>query len=200
MKKNIKIFNLSLALALVFSVLLSTAGFAAQCQELRDNVLRLHIIANSNSEDDQALKLQVRDALLEQSDSLFGEAETLDEAVELAKKNVSVIKETAETTVKAKGYNYPVSVKLEESFFGTRVYDEFTLPAGVYDALKIEIGDAEGKNWWCVLFPGICIGASRKLDGAVDGKAAAVAEGGSRFTVRFKIIEIYETVKNRFCR
>lgn len=200
MKTKFKIFNLSLAAALIFSVLISMVSFDAKCENLRDNVLRLHIIANSDSKSDQALKLRVRDAILEESEQLFLGADTLDDAIVLTKKNIPKIEKIAKDTLKKEGYDYSVSVKVEDSFFGTRVYDDFTLPAGVYEALKIEIGEAEGKNWWCVLFPSICVGAAGDLSDTASDGAVKIAKGGSRFIVRFKIVELYETVKNYFLR
>ena len=110
------------------------------------------------------------------------------------------IEKIAKDTIKKEGYDYGVSVKVDESFFGTRVYDDFTLPAGVYEALKIEIGKAEGKNWWCVLFPSICVGAAGDLSDSASDGAVKIAKGGSRFIIRFKIVELYETVKNYFLR
>ncbi len=200
MKTKFKIFNLSLAAALIFSILISMVSFDAKCENLRDNVLRLHIIANSDSQNDQALKLRVRDAILEESEQLFLGADTLDDAIVLTKQNIPKIEKIAKDTIKKEGYDYGVSVKVEDSFFGTRVYDDFTLPAGVYEALKIEIGKAEGKNWWCVLFPSICVGAAGDLSDSASDGAVKIAKGGSRFIIRFKIVELYETVKNYFLR
>ena len=200
MKTKFKIFNLSLAAALIFSILISMVSFDAKCENLRDNVLRLHIIANSDSQNDQALKLRVRDAILEESEQLFLGADTLDDAIVLTKQNIPKIEKIAKDTIKKEGYDYGVSVKVEDSFFGTRVYDDFTLPAGVYEALKIEIGKAEGKNWWCVLFPSICVGAAGDLSDSASDGAVKIAKGGSRFIVRFKIVELYEIVKNYFLR
>lgn len=200
MKTKFKIFNLSLAAALIFSILISMVSFDAKCENLRDNVLRLHIIANSDSKSDQTLKLRVRDAILEESEQLFLGADTLDDAIVLTKQNIPKIEKIAKDTIKKEGYDYGVSVKVDESFFGTRVYDDFTLPAGVYEALKIEIGKAEGKNWWCVLFPSICVGAAGDLSDSASDGAVKIAKGGSRFIIRFKIVELYETVKNYFLR
>lgn len=200
MKSKFKIFNVSLAAALVFSVLLSMVGFDAKCENLRENVFRLHIIANSDSEADQSLKLAVRDAVLRESEALFLGADTLEGAILTARENIPLIEEIAKNTVRAEGYDYAVSVSVEDSFFDTRVYDDFTLPAGVYEALRIEIGKAQGKNWWCVLFPSICVGAAGDLSDTASDEAVKIAEGGSRFVVRFKIVEIYESVKNYFSR
>lgn len=200
MNTKFKIFNISLAAALIFSVLLSMVSFNAKCENLRENVFRLHIIANSDSKNDQQLKLKVRDAILKESDALFLGADSLEDAIALTKENIPKIEEIANNAIKESGYDYSVSVKVEESFFDTRVYDDFTLPAGVYEALRVEIGAAKGKNWWCVLFPSICVGAAGNLGDTASEEAVEIATGGSRFIVRFKIIEVYESIKNYFLR
>ncbi len=197
MKSKFKIFNVSLAFSLVFSILLSLVSFEASCEDLRKNVFRLHIIANSDSAEDQSLKLLVRDAILRESGELFLGADTLEEAIASANSNIPVITNIAQTTVRDAGYDSKVTVSVEKSFFDTRVYDDFTLPAGVYDALKIEIGEAKGKNWWCVLFPSICVGAAGDLSDTAGNSAVTVAKNSSRFIMRFKIVELYETLKNK---
>ncbi len=197
MKSKIKIFNISLVCALIFSVLLGMVSFDACCEDLRENVFRLHIIANSDSAEDQRLKLAVRDAILADSETLFVGAHTLEDAIALASSNTSAIEEIAENTVKANGYDYPVSVSVSKSFFDTRVYDDFTLPAGVYEALRVEIGKAQGKNWWCVLFPSICVGSSGKLSDTASSGAVNIAENRKDFILKFKVVELYETIKTK---
>lgn len=198
MKSKIKILNISLVVALVFSVLLSMVDFDARCEDLRDNVFRLHIIANSDSLEDQSLKLKVRDALLRESEGVFSGADTLEDAIILASTNVDIIESVAKKTLKENGCDYPVRVSVEKSFFDTRVYDDFSLPAGVYDALRIEIGEAVGKNWWCVIFPNICVGAAGELSDTASIGAVNIATNSENFVIKFKIVELYETVKNKF--
>ncbi len=197
MCSKFRMFNISLAIALIFSVLLSMTSFDASCEELRSNVLRLHILANSDSAEDQRLKLSVRDALLNESEGLFTGADTLSEAVVLADGNKDVIKRIAENTLRENGCDYPVSVSVGEAFFDTRVYDDFSLPAGVYDALKIEIGRAEGKNWWCVIFPSICVGAAGDLSDTASDSAVNIAKNSDKFVIKFKVVEVYEKIKNK---
>ncbi|MBR3593962.1 MAG: stage II sporulation protein R [Clostridia bacterium] len=197
MKTKKRILNLSLALALIFSVLLSFVTFEANCEDLRENVFRLHIIANSDSDEDQALKIAVRDAILAESDNLFGECKSLSEAKIKARESLAQIGEIAERVIAENGYSYMVSVSVEEAFFDTRVYDDFTLPAGNYEALRVEIGKAEGKNWWCVLFPSICVGAAGKLTDTTREDSAYVAQNSDRYTVRFKIVEWYERLRSK---
>ncbi len=197
MKNKIKILNISLAFAFIFSVLLSFVTFEARCDDLRKNVFRLHILANSDSDEDQALKFAVRDAILSESDELFGDSETLSEAIAVTKDNLALIKQVAERTIAENGYDYSVSVSVDEAFFDTRVYDDFMLPAGVYEALRVEIGEAKGKNWWCVLFPSICIGSAGDLSDTAREDSAQIAKNGKKYTVRFKIVEWYETIKKK---
>ncbi len=195
MKRKIKILNISIAFALIFAILLSFATFEAHCDDLRQNVFRLHIIANSDDRADQELKLKIRDALLLESEELFSEAESLEEAISLTRENIGEIKEIAERVIAENGYSYPVSVSVGKAYFDTRVYDDFVLPAGNYDALKIEIGRAEGKNWWCVLFPSICIGSAGKLSDSVSKSTESVAQNGQKYIFKFKVIEWYEKIK-----
>ena len=197
MKNKIKILNISIAAALIFSILLSFVTFEAHCDDLRENVFRLHIIANSDSPEDQELKLLVRDAVLKDSEPLFAGCDSLSAAKAITKENLEKIKKTAEKTIAEQGYDYVVRIAVGQSFFDTRVYEDFVLPAGNYDALKIEIGRAEGKNWWCVLFPSICIGSAGKLSDTAREDSAAVAANPSKYTVRFKIVEWYEIIKSK---
>ncbi|MDR1159946.1 MAG: stage II sporulation protein R [Syntrophomonadaceae bacterium] len=124
---------------------------------LEHDVLRLHIIANSDSAQDQNLKLQVRDEVLKKMNADFIDAGSREEAEAVARTELAHIKQTAEQTILAQGYNYPVEIFLGEYDFPLRVYGDLVLPQGRYNALKIVIGDGMGKNWWCVLFPPLCV-------------------------------------------
>ena len=195
MKSKIKAFNIALAAALVFSILLSMVSFDACCDDLRENVFRLHIIANSDGEEDQNIKLAVRDAILRESGDLFLAADDLDSAVLLSQSNIGVLEKIANDTLAEYGCDYGASVSVADSYFNTRVYDEYTLPAGVYTALKVELGKAEGKNWWCVLFPSICVGACMGIDETASSGGEEIATFGDKYVVKFKIVEVYEHIK-----
>ena len=195
-----KIFNASLCLGLIISVCLSFARFDALCQDLRENVFRLHIIAASDSPADQELKLKVRDEILCCFGELFSECDNVEEAVSLARASDEDYKETAEKVIKENGFDYPVSVCIGESYFENREYDDFTLPAGEYEALNIIIGEGRGKNWWCVMFPAVCIGASGKLSDSAAEQSSRVAENSDNYQIRFKTVEIYEDLKNYFTK
>lgn len=195
-----KDFTLCLLAALLFTMIFSLAGFEQKCNDLKQNVLRLHIIANSNSETDQAIKLKIRDELLKKSNGLFDSVGNKQDAIDLVNKNKDYLVEIAQKVLNDEGKTQPVSISVGKTYFETRVYDNFTLPAGEYDAVRVLIGKAEGKNWWCVMFPSMCIPAAEKehkLTEAVDEKSAEIAENAPRYEMRFKIIELYESLKNK---
>lgn len=123
---------------------------------LAQGVIRLHVIANSDSDADQQLKYKVRDRIIAETGTLFADSDTLEQSrVEICK-NLDRIRQIAQAEVAANGYDYPVTVEFGDSDFPTKVYGNVTLPAGTYEALKVKIGSAEGQNWWCVLFPPLC--------------------------------------------
>lgn len=191
-------FEWALIFGFICSVFCSMASFDANCEELRDNVLRLHIIANSDSQADQELKLKIRDAVLAQSDALFEESANLNSALEKAEENLAVYEKIANRVIAEEGLNYRATAKIGKTFFETREYDDFTLPAGEYDALIVEIGEARGKNWWCVIFPGVCVPAQKaNLKDSVGKKSAQIAENPRPYKIRFKSVEIYEKIKRK---
>ena len=199
-KINVEILIRALACALVLSAALSLVSFDATCSEIRNNVLRLHIKANSDSESDQALKLKVRDAVLEVSESVFADCQSLGEAYDAADQNLGLFNTVAQNTVYAMGYDYPVSVSVGESWFETREYETFTLPAGTYEAIKINIGDAQGKNWWCVMFPALCVpSATVTPSDSFDEDAEKIVTEPEGYEVRFKAVEVFEKIRHTLC-
>lgn len=162
-----KIHTLIIAAGLLLTVIISnTAGFirdGRRLEQLRGSVLRLHILANSDTEEDQRLKLCVRDALLEHSEELFGESADLEEAEEAATEAMPEIISIAEETLRQQGCDLPVTAQLTDMTFDERVYGNITMPAGKYRALRIEIGEAKGHNWWCVMYPPLCIPAAEDV-------------------------------------
>lgn len=156
---------------LIAMLLCPLAGFGQQCAGVRDEVLRLHILANSDSPEDQALKLRVRDAVLEETGSLFSAAGTREEALEQARANLPAIVETARQALRAQGCQLPVEAEITRMYFNTRQYGEQTLPAGEYDAVRLTIGEAQGQNWWCVMFPPLCLPAALPEEDGESGQA-----------------------------
>ena len=164
-----------------------------------DNVLRLHVLANSDSSEDQALKLEVRDRILEETATLFKDCKSKDEAREAVESNLDKIREIAEQTIREAGYDYSVSVSLGEEEYPTKNYEECCFPAGEYLSLRVMIGEAEGENWWCVLFPPLCIdaaGESREVFaevGLTDEQYSFITETDNpKYKVRFKLLEVIE--------
>lgn len=191
-RKNKTIINISLSLALVCALLLSMNGFASACSEMQSNIIRIRVIANSDSARDQALKLAVRDAVLQSSNELFSGTESYSDAVLMAEDNLEFFKECAERAVYAEGFDYPVFVRMGNEFFDTREYDDFTLPAGEYKTLVFTIGEGRGENWWCVMFPKVCVGAcSGKLTDTVSESSANYAQNGSKYVLKFKLVEVF---------
>lgn len=153
-----------LSVGLVLTILMSNIGSfikdGRELDNLRNSVLRLHILANSDSANDQKLKLMVRDSLLENSDSIFGDADSLEEAEKNILGNLEGIVELAEETLKKNGCTDKVSAELANVYFDERIYGDITMPEGEYKALRLKIGSAQGKNWWCVMYPPLCIPAA----------------------------------------
>ena len=190
----------SLVCALAISCLLTMTGFYGACEEIRDGVLRLHILANSDSDEDQQLKLEVRDALLGYTDRLFSDCKSKDEALKAAGEHIEDIRCFAEMTVREHGYDYPVQAYVTNMSFDTRVYEDITMPAGHYDAVRIVIGEGKGHNWWCVLFPALCLPSAGKdeLSGTMSGAERDIVSGGDRYEVRFKVVEWAEAFFSLF--
>lgn len=193
MKKKIRI---SLIFGLICAICLSFFNFNLLCDDLRQNVLRLHIIANSDSEADQELKLKIRDAILSETGSLFANSQSLEEANLQTEQHLKNFEEIANRVINENGFGYDATVSLGERFFETRHYENFTLPAGNYRSLIINLGESKGKNWWCVIYPTVCLpAASGDLRDTVNNKSAHIAEHSERYIIRFKIVEIFEKIK-----
>lgn len=197
MNKRIK---LSLIFGIICAMLLSMTKFSVLCDDLRENILRLHIIANSDSAEDQTLKLKIRDAILDETGDLFLGVSDLEKAEKQASEHIEDFTRIANRVIKEKGFDYSARVTIGDCFFETREYETFTLPAGNYRSLIIELGKAEGKNWWCVIFPSVCIPAatSGELRDSTDQKSAEVAENSEQYIVKFKAVEIYEKIRKWF--
>lgn len=165
-------------------------------KQVRSETLRLHIIANSDSEADQALKLKVRDRVLEVTGELFAEASGKTEAEALAEISLDDIKAAAEEVVAAEGKEYPVAVEITKMWFETRSYEGFTLPAGDYDAVRIILGEGEGANWWCVMYPQLCIPGAEGAEEKYGENADFIK--GEKYEVRFAVIELFEKIKHNF--
>lgn len=161
MKKH-KLFRLEAALiAGVIAVLFSGIWLQEEQSKLADQMIRLHVIANSDREEDQKLKLAVRDRILEVSREIYpSDYVNRKQAESLLRQRLDELEQAGAQVVKQAGYSYPVHAELTQCWFPTKEYDDFALPAGKYTALRVVIGEGEGKNWWCVAFPPLCVGAA----------------------------------------
>lgn len=185
----------------------SFSVFARQCEELPDRLFRLHILANSDSEEDQRLKYQLRDFIMGDMEYIFEGCSTSQEAKEAAKTALPEIAEKAQRFLHEKGCDQTVTVSVENTYFTTRRYGSLVVPAGNYDALRIVIGEGEGQNWWCVMFPPLCLGAVEeyvafdgdqllcksgirsRLAGGLSLAASRRIEQAQNMEVRFKVYE-----------
>ena len=193
-----KLFEKSICLAMILAVLFSFTGFAAQCEDIPGRVLRLHVLANSDSQEDQTLKLQVRDRILQESAGMLDGVRDRTAAETCIRERLPDLQRAAETEIRERGYAYPVTVALEQTYFATREYEQVTLPAGTYEALRVCIGKAEGHNWWCVIFPPMCLPAaqeSQELGDVLDSQQLQIVEGKNRYVIKFKTLEYYEQLK-----
>lgn len=156
MKKNLKyIFTLIILLS-IYIFICAYSYVNAVSENLSNNVFRLHVIANSDSEDDQTLKYVVRDALIDYMDKICANCSSKDDVIKIANTHIDDFKQIANNTIKQHGYCYEVSVDIGNFEFPTKTYGDISFPAGYYDALRVKIGEAKGQNWWCVMFPPLC--------------------------------------------
>ena len=156
--KKFKFKSLILLVFLLFLyVFISAQSYVtAVSTNLSESVFRLHVIANSDTDEDQSLKLQVRDALLKYMNNICSNCTTKEEAISIANEHKADFQKIAEQTITDNGYNYSVEVNINNFYFPTKNYGDISLPAGMYDALRVEIGESKGQNWWCVMFPSLC--------------------------------------------
>ncbi len=186
--------ELALLIGFLLTVLLcSFTAFAKGSSDLTGEVLRLHVLANSDSGRDQQLKLLVKDALVEEYGDLYRNCADLAQAAETAEKNLTAMRLTAERVLQENGCSDPVRVSVERYAFHTRVYDTFALPAGTYTAVRVEIGKAAGQNWWCVMFPPLCESPALDKQDVEDFSAEAqdVLEAEPTYDVRFAIVDFF---------
>ena len=202
MNKKINLLA-GIAVAAVFLLVFNISAFSYRCSEIRSNVIRLHIIANSDAEADQDIKLKVRDAILQESASIFDGSVNIENAADKIIPELEHIENIANKVIEINKRNYKAEASLVYEYFDTRTYnDSVTLPAGKYLALKVELGEAEGKNWWCVMFPSLCLPAAEKsgyenINQVFENDELSIIQDKSKYEVRFKIIELLESLKSK---
>ena len=154
--KNLKRILIILMLFVLFIAISAFSYVSAVSKNISQSVFRLHVIANSDSDEDQALKYIVRDNLIKYMNTLTKDITSKEAAYEIAKEHQNDFYKIAKQTIEENGYTYDVKIEIGNSYFPTKYYGDISLPAGYYDALKVEIGDSAGQNWWCVMFPPLC--------------------------------------------
>lgn len=203
LNSKIKRFIL-LTLLLILYILVSAISYTnAVCSDIQESVFRLHVIANSDSAEDQNLKYIVRDSVIEYINEISNNASSKDEVILIAQEHLSEIENIALQTIKDNGYNYPVKVSIGNFAFPSKKYGDITLPPGYYDALKIEIGEATGQNWWCVMFPPLCFvdvtsgvvpEESKEImkDNLTDEEYDLISGKSADVEIKFKIVEVLQ--------
>ena len=200
-----KILNCGLLLFLLFIYIFISAQsyVSAVSADLSNAVFRLHVIANSDSTEDQTLKLQVRDALLKFMNDICANCSTKEEAIAIAQLYQVEFEEIATKTILDNGYNYSVKINIDHFYFPTKNYGDISLPAGLYDALRVEIGEAKGQNWWCVMFPTLCFidistgiideNAKENLVQNLEEESYNIVSSSNKSDIKFKfkIIEFF---------
>lgn len=197
------LYKWELVILVVVSVLLLLGLWLEREQkDVSDSVLRLHVLANSDRAEDQALKLKVRDAVLQEAKAILPEGKSVEQAEKVLGKNLERLAAAGAAVVAMEGYDYPVSAELKDTWFPTKEYEDFSLPAGEYRALRIVIGDGGGQNWWCVVFPPLCLAsvsetaAETALKAGMTEQQVALLTGESEgYVVKFKALELWEKMK-----
>ena len=211
MKKKLNFIFILTILVFIYIALLSFNYSKAVSSNLSDSVFRLHIIANSDSSADQELKLKVRDKIIEYMNTLTSSSSDKKDVISIVNNHLDSFKEIALNTIKENGYNYDVNIEIGNFHFPTKSYGDISFPAGNYNALKIEIGDAIGQNWWCVLFPPLCFvnsstgvvpdDSKNTLKENINSESYEIISEGNKsnntsdIKIKFKIIEFFNNFR-----
>ncbi len=195
---KIKKWEIALFIAIILSIFVGAAS--SERNELSDNLIRLHVVANSDSDEDQNLKLEVRDAVLNKVSSLLDGCADKGEAEKIISGNTEVLALCAEEVVRARGEGYPVTAAIKQEVFPTVKYDTFALPAGKYTSLRVIIGEGGGHNWWCVVFPPLCLAAAEDIESFEDSGISAetlkvISDDSEEYVVKFKLLEMFSKLK-----
>lgn len=196
-----------LCLIICFIFTMSVSYAKAVGNDISNSVLRLHIVANSDSDIDQNLKFLVRDRIISEASQLFVSSSSAKESAEIAKASLDKICLIAQSEIAKNGFSYPVSAEVTKCAFPTKSYGSITLPGGQYTALKINIGEAKGQNWWCVMYPPLCLAdgvlscpktSGDKLKSSLSPEEYRLItkeqSGAIPVEVRFKIVEIFQNI------
>lgn len=183
-------------LLLLYTIICAFSYVEAVSSDISESVFRLHVIANSNSDEDQNLKYKVRDSLLNYMNNICNKCTSKEEAIKLVSEHQENFKQVALETIKNEGYSYNINIEIGNFEFPTKQYGDISLPAGFYDALKVEIGKAEGKNWWCVMFPSLCFidvssgivpeESKEELQNVLSDEEYSIISDNSNYEMKFK--------------
>lgn len=206
-KKRVKYSILLLILLFLYITVSAFSYVNAVSKDISESVFRLHVIANSNTSEDQNLKLKVRDNVLAYMNTICKNAENKEQAISIAQEHIDEFKEIALDTIYKNGYNYNVDIKIGNFSFPTKTYGDISLPSGFYDALRIEIGEAKGQNWWCVMFPPLCFvdvssgivpeeSKETMKNNLSDEEFSLISnQEDSNILFKFKLIEFFQNAK-----
>lgn len=203
-KKSFIVFILFISFLLVTITSYANNVFS----NLSENIFRLHIIANSDSKEDQDLKLKIRDGIINYLENINKNSSSKSEVINFCKNNTNTLKEIAKKIINDSGYNYEVKIEIGNFYFPTKNYANISLPAGYYDALRIKIGDANGKNWWCSLFPPLCFvdissgvleedDSNMLEENLTEEEFSLISENSTEMNFKFKIIELVNEKLNK---
>lgn len=204
---TLKRFIIVLFLLTLFVFVSAISYVSAVSNNIANSVFRLHVIANSDSKEDQNLKYIVRDKLIEYMNNIAKDCSSKEEVISIAEDNISNFENIARKTIEENGYNYNVTVEIGNFDFPTKSYGDITLPAGSYDSLRVKIGKAEGQNWWCVMFPPLCFvdvtsgvvpdeSKQEMKDSMPEEEYSLISKtDNSEINFKFKLIEFFENIK-----
>lgn len=204
---TLKRFIIVLFLLTLFVFVSAISYVSAVSNNISNSVFRLHVIANSDSKEDQNLKYIVRDKLIEYMNNIAKDCSSKEEVISIAEDNISNFENIARKTIEENGYNYNVTVEIGNFDFPTKSYGDITLPAGSYDSLRVKIGKAEGQNWWCVMFPPLCFvdvtsgvvpdeSKQEMKDSMPEEEYSLISKtDNSEINFKFKLIEFFENIK-----
>ena len=204
--KNVKSFLIIFLLFIVYILICVFSYSNAVSTGISENVFRLHVIANSNSTEDQNLKYLVRDELIKYMNSICENISSKKDAIKIAQENKDKFYNIAQKVIYDNGFNYDVNIDIGNFAFPTKTYGDISLPTGFYDALKVEIGSSSGQNWWCVMFPSLCFvditegvvpeeSKQNLQDNMEEENYNLISSDKFEFKLKFKLVELFENAK-----
>lgn len=202
---KIKRCTLLIILLFIYTIICAFSYVNAVSTNIENSVFRLHVIANSDSPEDQNLKYIVRDKVLEYINTISSNTTSKEDVISLVIENINQIQKVAEDTIYENGYNYSVTLNIGNFAFPTKTYGDISFPAGFYDALKIEIGEAKGQNWWCVMFPPLCFvdvtsgivpeeSKETIKDNLSEEEYKLLSENSNDINFKFKVVEMFQNI------